>query len=343
MEVAEPLTDAVVCQPVVEGPTAVASGGSAGSSAAPSILPSSPLAAPLQTRYGLDVPATPQQAADQTGPGSSRNSPTTRAHAVETEGSEPKRFKSEEHKKQRINSLTEEREAMIRTVQFGSESYHTLDSYDAEFQEDDVTNGDDVWFGEDEIHLAGVTEQLWSDHDLGQQPPQPAAEIDRLADEVEIQRLLEMQVLVEPSKHDGQAHGRLTTKFVRDWRKNVFVGEGDSRERWMRRSRLVAREYAVTKRDDTFSPATGAHTSNLLPLLYSERKAEAHGHENHQQQGHTRQTCCLYSTWSAKQRHMAMRMGTSRCLQALTSKMLSSRCLKPNRQWWPYKDSLSSS
>ena len=117
VEVAEPLTDAVVCQPVVEGPAAVASGGSAGSSAAPSILPSSPLAAPLQTRYGLDVPATPQQAADQTGPGSSRNSPTTRAHAVETEGSEPKRFKSEEHKKQRINSLTEEREAMIRTVQ----------------------------------------------------------------------------------------------------------------------------------------------------------------------------------------------------------------------------------
>ena len=114
---------------------------------------------------------------------------------------------------------------------------------------------------------------------------------------MEIQRLLEMQVLVEPSKHDGQAHGRLTTKFVRDWRKNVFVGEGDSRERWMRRSRLVAREYAVTKRDDTFSPATGAHTSNLLPLLYAERKAEAHGHENHQQQGHTRQTCCLYSTF----------------------------------------------
>lgn len=97
---------------------------------------------------------------------------------------------------------------------------------------------------------------------------------------MEIQRLLEMQVLVEPSKHDGQAHGRLTTKFVRDWRKNVFVGEGDSRERWMRRSRLVAREYAVTKRDDTFSPATGAHTSNLLPLLYAGRKAEAHGHEN---------------------------------------------------------------
>ena len=81
-----------------------------------------------------------------------------------------------------------------------------------------------------------------------------------------------MQLLVEP--------GHLTTKFVRDERKKLYVGEGDSRERWMRRSRLVAREYAVTKRDDTFSPATGAHTSNLLLLLYLERKAEAHGHEN---------------------------------------------------------------
>ena len=49
---------------------------------------------------------------------------------------------------------------------------------------------------------------------------------------------------------------------------------GSLRKRWMRRSRYVAREFAREKRMDTFSPATGAHTSNLLPLKYLMMKAE---------------------------------------------------------------------
>lgn len=274
----------MVCQPVVEGSTAAASSGISSSAAASSLLPSSPLATSLQTSYGLDVPATPQQVAGQAVPGSPRDSPTSRAHAVDAEGGESKRAKTEEHKKQRINRLAEEQEAMIPTAQFGTETYHTLDSYDAEFQED-AENADDVWIGEDDLYFAGVTEQLWSDQDLGQQSPPPAAEIDRLADEVEIQRLLEMQVLVEPSYYDGQVTSSWTpdNKICQGLAQEVVCwrsGEGDSRERWMRRSRLVAREYAVTKRDDTFSQATRAHTSNLLPLLYLERKAEAHGHES---------------------------------------------------------------
>ena len=43
----------------------------------------------------------------------------------------------------------------------------------------------------------------------------------------------------------------------------------------MRRSRFVVREFAVSKRLDTFSPATGAHTSNLLPLKYLWMKRQA--------------------------------------------------------------------
>ena len=63
--------------------------------------------------------------------------------------------------------------------------------------------------------------------------------------------------------------GRLTTKFVRDWRlKNDVNEKGETVKRWMRRSRYVAREFASEKRLDTFSPATGAHTSNLIPLKY---------------------------------------------------------------------------
>ena len=36
----------------------------------------------------------------------------------------------------------------------------------------------------------------------------------------------------------------------------------------MRRSRFVAKEFAQEKRLDTFSPATGAHTANILPLQH---------------------------------------------------------------------------
>ena len=36
-------------------------------------------------------------------------------------------------------------------------------------------------------------------------------------------------------------------------------------------------EYAYTKRDDTFSPATGAHTSNLLPMFFLDLKSQAEG------------------------------------------------------------------
>ena len=36
----------------------------------------------------------------------------------------------------------------------------------------------------------------------------------------------------------------------------------------MRRSRFVAREFATLKRDDTYSPATGPHSANLVPLMY---------------------------------------------------------------------------
>ena len=62
--------------------------------------------------------------------------------------------------------------------------------------------------------------------------------------------------------------------MVRDWRLKAY-GEGEGeRKRWMRRSRLVAREFATTKRLDTFSPATGTHTANLLQLKYLGMKSK---------------------------------------------------------------------
>ena len=62
---------------------------------------------------------------------------------------------------------------------------------------------------------------------------------------------------------------RLTTRFVHDWRVKLYVPhEGPSRKRWLRRSRMVAREYANDKRDDAFSPASGHHVLRVLPALF---------------------------------------------------------------------------
>ena len=124
---------------------------------------------------------------------------------------------------------------------------------------------------------------VWSDWDIKEQPPQPDPAVDMVADEIETERLLELKVLVKPEAYQGQVEGHLTTKFVRDRRKKLYVCDGQSRERWMRRIRLVAREYAIVKRDDTFSPATGAHTANLFPLLHLQRQVEAQGSSKHYQ------------------------------------------------------------
>ena len=136
---------------------------------------------------------------------------------------------------------------------------------------------DDVWAGEENICLTGIPMELWSDAPTDRPPEEPAQWVDDLADKVEIQRLCNMQVLVAAKDFSGEVTGRLTTKFVRDWRLKDF-GEGSNVcKKWMRRSRFVAREFANTRRLDTFSPATGAHTSNILPLKYLWMKNMAAG------------------------------------------------------------------
>ena len=72
-------------------------------------------------------------------------------------------------------------------------------------------------------------------------------------------------VLEKCDEFSQKASGTLTTRFVYDWR----VKDHKSGKRmWMRRRRFVAREFAATKRQDTYSPATGTHTANMIPLIY---------------------------------------------------------------------------
>ena len=125
--------------------------------------------------------------------------------------------------------------------------FHNGWLYTADLNTEDAMDDNDDWAGEDAVILSGIPDELWSDAPTDQLAPEPPDKwIDDLADRVEIQRLCSMQVLVPRDDSHGEITGSLATKMVR--------------KRWMRRSRLVAREFATTRRLDTFSPATGAHT-----------------------------------------------------------------------------------
>ena len=228
------------------------------------------------TDPGLAAPVTPTDDVIFKGPDSPRHTPTTRTHGPDDDGDGHKRARVEDHKKQKINALRLDQEHMVRVVKFGDAEHHTMDDYGTDFN-DDLQEEDeqDVWKDEQEIHFAGVDESLWSDNSLEETPADPEPWVDELADKLEISRLLEMGVLKRLEEHEGEVFGKLTTKFVRDWRIKLFVGDGDSRLRWMRRSRYVAREFAVDRRDDTFSPATGCHTNNVLPVVYLKQMSDA--------------------------------------------------------------------
>eukprot|EP00435_Cladocopium_sp_Y103_P054278 s97_g17.t1 len=76
------------------------------------------------------------------------------------------------------------KEAMIRMVKVGSDEFATLDDYAQDLDLDNDVPDDDFWCDEDAVTFNSVPEntthaELW---------------VDQLADEVEIQRLLSMDV-----------------------------------------------------------------------------------------------------------------------------------------------------
>ncbi|CAE7941469.1 unnamed protein product, partial [Symbiodinium necroappetens] len=80
--------------------------------------------------------------------------------------------------------------------------------------------------------------------------PDELAAIDFESDKVEVERLVSMGVLRKPHKgEDLSGHSKLTTKMVRDWRR---------RPHWIRRSRLVGREYKTWEpwRAELFAPSS---------------------------------------------------------------------------------------
>ena len=115
-----------------------------------------------------------------------------------------------------------------------------------------------------------VAGELLYDGDEGlefpDQPPElPEAELAEIEDEAtkeEIQRLIGMTVLLPPAKHDDlEDIPLLTTKLVMGWRWRE--------NKWKRRARLVARDFAWCdpNRTDVFAPAGGHSLLRLVPAI----------------------------------------------------------------------------
>ena len=97
--------------------------------------------------------------------------------------------------------------------------------------------------------------------------------IDEVADKVEIQRLQSMGVIINPGEYNGSLGKELSAKMVRTWRKKTRpvqneLGQTVEVPAWMRRSRMVAREFAfLEQRDDIYSPSSCSEVTKVLPAL----------------------------------------------------------------------------
>ena len=241
---------------------------------------------------GNDVPATPILVDDDGSgqsfvPATPRASPTTRMHGdgeddVDIEEHQNKRLKPEDPKRARIQRIAAEYSAKINSVQFGGDKFHTMDSYDDDLDVEKPDETLELWAGEDDLQFNDVPEDLWSNFNMEQQPEEPPEWVDVLANELEISRLTSMGVLIKEELYAEKVTDSLTTKFVHDWgAKDFTLQSGEVVKRWLRRSRLVAREYAfLERRDDCFSPATSCYVTNLLPLVYLQKCNQRRGCEN---------------------------------------------------------------
>ena len=72
-----------------------------------------------------------------------------------------------------------------------------------------------------------MPEQLWFDFPEGMVPTEaPEPWVEELADKTEVDRLVTMGVLVPAAQFTKQITGKLTTKFVRDWRLKEYGKDG---------------------------------------------------------------------------------------------------------------------
>ena len=172
----------------------------------------------------------------------------------------------------------------IRAVTFGDQSYEVNDEGEFDLDQPDGWQVEtNLWSAKSEMdygftaekeaapekEVAEDDDRLWFP-DNGREPELDdsiLAELDSLADKVEVGRLLKKAVLRDATSEDEIGSMKsLTTKFVRTWR----LKKRNGKPCWYRRSRLCAREFRWLdeSKEGPFSPATSADIVRLIPAQW---------------------------------------------------------------------------
>ena len=143
-----------------------------------------------------------------------------------------------------------------------------LEDYDEDLEPYEMFDASDVTEGLEElIYDYSVHEPQLSTEELKR--------LDAIADGIEVKRLRGMNVLMDMNAYgDYENMKSLSTRFVRTWRDKVVDDKGGGQRRvWLRRSRLVAREYSwLADRSDLFSPASNSISGRLLQTMFLRQK-----------------------------------------------------------------------
>ena len=106
---------------------------------------------------------------------------------LDIEEHQAKRARGDDPKRSRLQRITQEYASRISTVEFGNEKFHTMDNYEKTWNSK---------MTQDSLHFKDP-EDLRSDYNMERRPDEPPEWVDMLANEVEISRLLAMEVLIK--------------------------------------------------------------------------------------------------------------------------------------------------
>ena len=234
-------------------------------------------------RYGASKPP-PEGVAAQAGivenpgpnptlnvaPASPRGSASAERDAVELESSSRPSKQAKVDQPDQVMAVRDQHEDEELEFPFDDEEIDMLESYDNSIEDEGLdlqSNTFDSSEMEKLVFPFSANEPNLCESEL--------QVLDDIADRVEIQRLVDMQVLVSFSEASSSDVGpkQLSARFVRTWREKVV----NDKPIWLRRSRLVAREYAwLSERTDLFSPASNALGGRLLQTLFLRMRSEGY-------------------------------------------------------------------
>ena len=158
-----------------------------------------------------------------------------------------------------VMALKEKHEVEELEFCFQDGDVEMLEDYDEDLEPYEMFDSPDGTEGlEEPIYDYSVHEPQLSVEELKR--------LDAIADGIEVKRLRGMNVLMDMDAYgDYENMKSLSTRFVRTWRDKVF----GQRRVWLRRSRLVAREYSwLSDRSDLFSPASNSISGRLLQTMF---------------------------------------------------------------------------